>query len=273
MTHMSLGQFGEQLLLTQDLDPMYVALSRMTGPDPTTLHNWLLAYWCFYHPGVASYIADAGDSVERYWDLMTQAAVNVEPAPTGGRWPRASERRHFRGKQALTAVDRLRATFPGGGGDAVQALYAGEPALASEVMRRVKLWYGFGDWIAFKVADMMETVLGYPLNFSNAEVLMFDSPAQAVTLWAEESGRPEAELFASYFPEQFSSRRLAPPKYARPLNIQEYETMLCKWKSYRNGHYTVGQDIRELRHALTVWSPFSPTARQLTYAMPKEVAA
>ena len=42
----------------------------------------------------------------------------------------------------------------------------------------------------------------------------------------------------------------APPQMDRPINIQEVETILCKWKSHLNGHYPTGNDIAEVRHGL-----------------------
>jgi hypothetical protein len=45
----------------------------------------------------------------------------------------------------------------------------------------------------------------------------------------------------------------APPRHDRPVGVQEVETCLCKYKSYVNGHYPIGKDSRELRHALTGW--------------------
>jgi hypothetical protein len=44
----------------------------------------------------------------------------------------------------------------------------------------------------------------------------------------------------------------APPRFERRINIQEIETILCKWKSHINGHYFVGKDIQEIRHGLSL---------------------
>jgi hypothetical protein len=43
---------------------------------------------------------------------MLTAAQNDEPSPLGGRWPRASERRHFRGAKCVKAVEWLRNKYP-----------------------------------------------------------------------------------------------------------------------------------------------------------------
>ena len=40
---------------------------------------------------------------------------------------------------------------------------------------------------------------------------------------------------------------------ARLVNIQEVETVLCKWKSARKGHYWIGLDTRDHRAQLSEW--------------------
>jgi hypothetical protein len=45
----------------------------------------------------------------------------------------------------------------------------------------------------------------------------------------------------------------APPRYDRPVGVQECETILCKWHSHLNGHYPVGKDSREILEHLRGW--------------------
>ena len=42
---LSIENFGSHLLLTGDLDPVYIALHRC-GLDFEVLSKWLVAYWC-----------------------------------------------------------------------------------------------------------------------------------------------------------------------------------------------------------------------------------
>lgn len=44
--------------------------------------------------------------------------------------------------------------------------------------------------------------------------------------------------------------RWTPGRVKRMVLVQEVETVLCKWKAHRNGHYPPGKDTRELRQAL-----------------------
>ena len=93
--------FGKRLLGSLDLDPIYVALVRMQL-TLEELGRWLLAYWCCYDAGVSSYIADAEDPDE-FWGRMGAMAANEVVSPLGGRWRRAAERRHWRGKNAAAS--------------------------------------------------------------------------------------------------------------------------------------------------------------------------
>src|SRR6188768_3254002 len=97
--------FGRQLIETQDLDPLYVALYQGKVDGLLTedqLKRWVFAYWCFYHAGFASYASER--SGPAYWGVMERAAVNITKPPVGERWPRAAERRHFRGQKAIDSV-------------------------------------------------------------------------------------------------------------------------------------------------------------------------
>lgn len=54
------------------------------------------------------------------------------------------------------------------------------------------------------------------------------------------------------------------------MNIQEVETVLCKWKSHMNGHYPLWNDIREINGGLEPWAGRCSAARAFLNHMPKE---
>ena len=231
---MSILNFGVQLIQTMDLDPVYVAVHRAKLPKQI-LRKWLLAYWCYYHAGVASRIATAED-----WHKEAQALYSS--------CPRGAERRHFRGKNGQDALGYLRDKFPSAE-SAVEGLEAICPADYATVAGKVREWKGFGPWIAFKAADMMERVVGAKVDFSSMKLDIYDEPAKAAKLifphlTPNETAKKLAESL---------SEHLAPPLFDRPINVQEAETVLCKYKSHMKGHYPVGKDSRELRHALKGW--------------------
>lgn len=256
--------FGEILLTTGDLDPLYIALHR-AELGAQHLRRWLFAYWCCYNAGAASWISEQED----YWPTMQRMAANETPTPLGLRWPRGHERRHFRGAAAVKAVTSYQDRTP----EAICAWIESAAPSFAEVRKRVLSLHLFGPWISFKVGDMLDRVAQVPMNFSEADVLMFDQPYNsALEVWSHFPGDEIARAMVSEKEAvkktvwqllQDFNNFLAPPTYDRRVNIQEIETILCKWKSHNNGSYPVGLDSRELRGGLHYWATVSPTARRL----------
>jgi hypothetical protein len=256
-------QFGRELLRTNDLDPVYVVLHRARLPTPD-LCRWLLAYWCFYHAGTACVVA-AGKT--GYWERMTAAASSSS-------WPRCRERRHFRAENARKSVEWLRSR-------GVSALFGrlitaeGETVNARDLMDYVETWVGFGPWVAFKVADMVERLGLADVHF-DPDTVMYDSPRKgAECLWlAEAEGKVAyAEEFIPEDVGNWAADRIlrelsgltAPPRHERPVGLQEAETILCKWHSYVNGHYRLGEDVEGLRAALG-WAGKNWASRKMVAA-------
>lgn len=238
--------FGCALLSTGDLDPVYVIIRAVPVP-PETLARVLLAYFMFYHMGVSARLGVSNDFYSTARDLLPSA-------------PRGTERRHFRGELARTTIDRLEAY-----GQPADVLRAMAPAGADfwEVSRAVQRFYGFGTWIAFKVADTLDRVGWTTVPMDGSILGMYSEPAAGASLYFH--GRPdynltEAELkwvvqdLLDAYPG-----RMAPPTGDRPLGVAEVETILCKFKSHLNGHYQVGKDIREVLHGLDnpEWGPLA----------------
>lgn len=258
-------KFGRQLVTTLDLDPVYVVLwnsplcqpvEPWAGPYTLRQHRlaqWLMAYWCFYHMGTASWIVDQPD----YWTALRTAAGSSD-------YPRGTERRHFRGDAALQSVTYLeerglyRLLAPLRRPNAIYSL--------GYVMQVVQGWRGFGPWIAFKVADMLERLGLVSIVFAPEDVFrMFDAPLKGAELMADLHGPARGEVYRWALDKLLSklSDLKAPPRHDRPLNVQEVETILCKWKSHMGGHYEVGKDTTEIEHALTHCSWKSQTAANL----------
>lgn len=275
---LSIEEFGAHLLGTNDLDPIYVALRKMQLPE-AQLNRWLLAYWCLYNGGEASYLSEFEG--REFFEMLNHAAENVREAPIGGRWPRGAERRHWRGAQATSSVEYLinryderpedMATYCAGG-------LAGETTFA-EVTKRVQEHRLFGPWIGFKVADMVDRVMGKPVSFDNAAVFMFKDPFKAALMQYDMN--PNIPMYsvsptdnekvmhvAAHLIEHFKGFQ-APPLGDRPVNIQEVETILCKWKSHQNGHYPLFKDIIEIREGAEPWAKVSKTAEAFLEAMPE----
>lgn len=285
--------FGNHLITSGDLDPVYCALQDMQMGEAQR-DRWLIAYWCFYHCGFASYASEF-EGME-FWRVMHEAGENVTTAPDGGRWPRGSERRHFRGAQATTAIEALKQQY-GENTSGMVRMIIGEPSDEivwnplpfKTVSDRVKMHRNFGPWIAFKVADMVDRVIGRPVNFDDAAVFMFKDPVKGAGLVARwvALGQPkefdpkqilvtlEDEITtgdihtATSFLGQQLGHLKAPPLRDRGINLQEIETVLCKWKSHLRGHYPLNNDIDEINHGLD--PAWGNTAVAFRKAMPKRL--
>lgn len=276
---LAIEPFGRQLIETGDLDPIYIALTNMEFDDEAHLHRWLIAYWCFYHAGVACWLSEARGP--DFWAAMKTAAANVSPTPTGERWPRGSERRHFRGEASVKAVRTLWGKyleFPEVMVEYIVGPLENQPVPFGEVSGRAQEHPLFGPWIGFKVADMVDRVLERPVSFDNAAVFMFADPTKAaLKLWALKAGLNETAVpkdrdkainqVVDYLIAHFADLR-APPKGDRPIGLQEVETVLCKWKSHMNGHYPLFNDIDEINEGVLPWRTTCKTAEAFAHAMP-----
>jgi hypothetical protein len=273
-TKIGVREFGDLLIKTQDLDPTYVGLHG-AGLEVAQLSRWLLAYWCFYHVGLASWLSEHTN--KDYWRWMGEAAANIARPPNARyeRWPRAPERRHFRGQKCVDAVDWLSKKEPehwvGMFLDAPNRVRNAGAWTDKQVMKKVQDWPLFGPWIAFKVADMLERCAGVPVKFDPNIALMYDEPRAGLGLCQLHSPPEYAHLSQTDWYNALSlyfRARLAPPARDRTCGPQEVETVLCKWKSYMGGHYHLGKDITDHRNALDGWGI---TADRIKKAMPEEV--
>ena len=269
--------FGRQLITTQDLDPVYTML-QTSGMDAHQLKRWLLAYFCCYHAGLASYLSEL--EATQFWNGLAEAAKNETPSPIGGRWPRSAERRHWRGAAAIMCVDALYNLYEKPE-QFIDFVEAGAPKY-EDVAKRVKTHHLFGDWIAFKVADMLERVVGTHVDFSQAAIFMFNDPRKsALMVFREKQGLPSGAKIkdedwaigcvVDHLIAEYQDLK-APPLHDRKVGLQEVETVLCKWKSHMNGHYPIGKDTREIIEGLADWAKVSRTAATLRSSLQKEVS-
>ena len=276
-------EFGYKLLTTGDLDPVYHVVLHNKALEDKERRAWFyLAYWCFYDIGAAGYIADAAN-LDGYWTRFMTATENELKTPMGGRWPRASERRHFRGAKAIDAVKRYQATFinPKCLVEDLSVFNYSKGVLPYPTLkRRVTGHPQFGPWMAFKIGDMLERIDGVPVDFSGDDIFMFKDPTEgALKVWEESYKGYEDYKFAdkqlridtvTYDLVKFfrDLEMKAPPSFDRPVGLQEVETILCKWKSYMKGHYHIGDDIRHNLKTIREWKDYSPIVCGFDQAVP-----
>jgi hypothetical protein len=291
---LTIEQFGEHLLESGDCDPIYIALyqqqMRDLWPDQQ-LFRWLLVYWCFYNAGLASHLC-VFDGQE-FWDkFMTASANHVStPSPIGGgavngNWPRGKERRHFRGQQATKATRELAAKYPCPA-DAVRFLcndrpFGGDPTPFSVISDRVQTWRGFGDWIAFKVGDMLERIGIFQVVFAQSDAMYKDPTQAALMQWRVWHGAPvdstiddekaAVDEVVQRLITHFAHHKAQPVWRnceGRAIGFQEVETILCKWKSHTRGHYPLNNDIHEITDGVAPWAKHSDIAAKFLECLPK----
>jgi len=233
-------EFGNALVASGDLDPVYIYLEEK-GYKDNHLKRWLLAYSMFYHVGVANYLSDfEGDD---YWEAIGKDFKT---------FPRGEERRHFRTQAAIKSVTHMSEYDPESIVD-----YWYKDLDFKDVIKAVQTLPSYGPWIAFKLADMGERCLGLPIDFSECVLNFYREPRMGAALVF--AGDPDYSIdghevlnVVDYILSDLNEKDLmAPPRYDRRLNIQEAETILCKFKSYKKGHYYVGKDIDAVKKALT----------------------
>lgn len=254
-------EFGATLIATGDLDPVYLMLNRAALPREL-LERFCVAYWYLYRVDAALEVADTPE--DDFWIALGDFAL--VPGSIRG-----AERRHFRGGLAASSIRKLRANYPEGPArmlkELEQASRLGFGAAYHEALR----WPGCGFWVAFKIADMAEAVLGYSMP---------ESPKEEVApLFYEEVVKGAYAVIAAS-PREFPPRRavqlalelLAPlsclkaPHWEQRVRLcggRELETVLCKYKAHLNGHYPIGKDTFEVRHSLFAYAGARPQAQPL----------
>jgi hypothetical protein len=233
-------EFGQALVETGDLDPVYIYLTAKKLKDPA-LRRWLLAYSMFYHVGVSDYLSQYED--DEFWKAVGKDFQT---------FPRGEERRHFRGQVAINAVTYMSEFVPETVVD-----YWYKDLKFKEVIAAIQTLPLYGPWISFKLADMGERCLGLNIDFSECELNFYKEPRMGAALVL--TGNPnypiqgkEVLSVVDYITTNLNDKDLrAPPGGDRRLNIQEAETILCKYKSFKKGHYYVGKDIEAVKKAIT----------------------
>lgn len=245
-------EFGRRLIESGDLDPLYLALwhAKLTKD---TLCRWLVCYWCYYHAGLCCWVCDQ----KQFFPTL------LKIAKSGTDFPRGTERRHFRGKLAVDSVTKLSERFDSAI-EIVEWLAAGGPTAAG-VTRRIKQLHGFGEWISWKVPDMIDRLNLGTVRFVPDDVsLMFKTSKEGAIKTCEVcsvESKDQLRSAHSYLKRKLG-KLLAPPRYERRINVQETETIFCKWKSHLGGHYPLGKDTHEIRVGLREWRP-GVTSRKL----------
>lgn len=262
--------FGKQLFNSYDLDPIYTSIIALRL-EREQLYRWLVAYWLFYHSGFASMASEREG--KDFWLALGKAARNRSRAPGGGRWPRGSERRHFRGDAAVKVVKTLYRRYGKHPEDMVRFIADG-PMNVQSVIDRATQHPLFGPWIGFKVADMLDAVAGLPVEQDDVSVFLYKTPRESILenlkhLPIRKGGSEPVMLERAmvWLQKELKAHRI-PHKPKQTPDWFSIETVWCKHLSHMHGHYPLYKDIVEIRHGLEHWVEASPTAQRFLRRMP-----
>lgn len=264
--------FGRHLFKSGDLDPIYLGLQQVEF-DSRQLARWLIAYWTFYNAGFACYASAFEGSA--FWCVLEIAAENTTLTPFGKRWPRGAERRHFRARAAIEAVQALKARYGVKPEDMLEMLCTGSLAVG-EVIKRALDHVGFGPWIGFKIADMLDAVWvpGQILQ-NDLSLFLYDTPRQSIDeCYAndvlERLPRPNMDRYEyamSWLEVQLRDCRV-PHKPKSPPDWFSLETVWCKHLSHKHGFYHLYKDTDEIAHGLQLWCACASAASRFMQGLP-----
>lgn len=209
------------------------------------LKLWTVAFSWFLHAGVAAFLASHPDQFYSLtWDEFDT-------------FPRASERRHFRGEKARKAVRQHVSLYPDASA-ACDDWFAGRTweAFCDATKNTVQM----GTYMRAQVYDTAQVALPrWGLAPVAPEALKMWKPPQAGAKLLAQEGEDIVAVTKRLIREM--SHIPAPPSYKEPVGAGEVETVLCRLKKYRAGRYTVGDDIEMVKQQLT-WRD-STVAREL----------
>lgn len=213
-----------------DVEPMYGAIVEAV-PSLAARQMLCMGEGLADHLGLAATMADG--PAKSFW---ARAEAFVRQGQRGG------ARRHFRATKALRAIEEMDRRFP-----RLQDFFDGMPDTWAEARKYITDCPEFGSFSAFKIADMAERTCDVRIDFSAATIADLSKfPRRGLALAAEFLGAEDAALLKKALRHRW--RRLAPPHYDRPLNLQEVETCLCNY-----GHskwHPPGYETAELKKLL-----------------------
>lgn len=208
----TLKDFARVTVHTKDLDPIYDmawAIRQVRGLE--WAKKFCLYQLMYYYPRAACDAADAPD----FWEFVVQ---NYKEAKRG------VERRHFRGKNGMNAIDFLIRKYPDPiayWDDVYDRNYA---TMRFNVTRTPS----FGDYFAWKAADYMDRVLSMPIDFSASAKFMPEEPAKcADAIWPGINLVDALEIVTRLIDDL-----PAPGEPNRMCGWSEAETVLCMAKGY-----------------------------------------
>lgn len=225
-------KFATLMFKLEDADPGYMLLRRADLSYAQKL-RYVLAWCTFYNPGLAARASDFQG--EKFYTFLRKVYPTAK---------RASERRHFRGQAGLKALAQWQDLYPKP--EAMVEACFGSTYL--EVRKNMQHMAQMGDYFYWKLADIQDTVMGKPVDFTGCEKYMPKVPKQGAELINDMLDR---KFYVSVGAHDWLCDTMDavthhvgkldyPVKEGRKLALQEAETVCCVFKQHVVGDYKFG---------------------------------
>jgi len=233
---MSFRDFSAALIRSGDLDPDYLIMKAYA--EENNLPRPILLTWIIYKV----FIYDTASEIKVLFHNASISKVK-----------HGAERRKNKNNTEQQLSDFLiECDLPG------EFLNEGHSLHYRDFKKHVTQFPGIGSWAAWKYGDLLERVAGCKLDFTVDFREAYDFPLKGLarvngaTKESEDylvsllKGPESSTMYLLYMNNAI--KQLGPvwsyeaPGGGRALNLQELETCLCKYHSYLNGHYKLGQD-------------------------------
>lgn len=230
--------FAQVTIETNDLDPMYAVIA---GLNEYRYREWMgrfiLYFILFYDAGGAASEADYGDGVssEGWFEHIRHLASLKETK-------RGTERRHFRGDNALSAIDRL-SSFGLTPWELLMDMYPGKPTY-STLYNRMTTKYAktqMGPYFIWKLYDIFNVCLGFPISLSLDEAVKYmpSEPHKAAAYFFPQTSFADAVKEVADEISQYDH-----PVRSGKCGLAEAETILCMMKgAFWTRTHRIGDDI------------------------------
>lgn len=249
---MTWQQFAKVLFDSWDSDPGYAIMAFAKMPT-VRKQRFMTAWVSYYNLGIAARASEMEGT--KFWDYIWSLLPTAK---------RASERRHFRGKQAEQALTQWQTKF-----------YRPEYMVTHmegkdyfEVKKKGKDVIRIGEYFVWKFADVQERVFrkacAFPPSAAKHSPKVPQQGAELIFPYDDVLG-----AYTTIAKYMNNNGMTAPPWFDRPMNMQEAETVCCVYKQYVNGKWCIGSRSAKAVRALLA-TP-SDTATEMLREISKRI--
>lgn len=247
--------FGLELRRSKDIDPVYPVLKCLSDHLEWSESDaiWACYVYLTYYNLASAYAAlEIGSTPQN----MSVALNDRDCVETLKRLPTGIERRGLRGGNVIPHIATAAYSFevhPYSEWFGVVAETFGDPKERFRIVtNEVQQMPGNGRWAAFKWADLLKNVVGYPIA---APDLMLDQATGPLDGIRYVFGNPTATpAYITKFGMDYTVRErlvlAAMDAGERPFDWEETETVLCNYHSLAKGRYYIGHDIDEMQEVI-----------------------